>query len=247
MKLEISPLEMLPHHLRATADFLNALASGESGAVVLEAPKSPAVVTGAADAPPPPPPLVEDTASGASDTSSTANSNNASNPSGAIDTAELDKNGLPWDGRIHSGTKGKNQDGSWKALRNVNKDIVPGVEAELRALVGNAPATGATTGASTSTATPASGAASTDTPPPPPPVPDDAPPPPPVLDGVTFGDVFKHVTALQKHADGNKLPQELLNEALSMVGLSTMAEFMKNKDKAPDLMDAINLLVPEGV
>jgi len=137
----------------------------------------------------------------------------------------------------------------WRGVAGVNKDIIPGVEAELRALLGNVTttATGATTGGSGSTAIPAPDAAQTnDAPPPPPPLADDTPPPPPVIEGaVDFGQVFQRVTALQKHADGNKLPQEMLNEALSMVGLSTMAEFMKNKDKAPELMDAINLLVGE--
>jgi hypothetical protein len=46
---------------------------------------------------------------------------------------ELDKNGLPWDERIHAGTKSKKADGSWKAKRGVDKDFVAQVEAELRA------------------------------------------------------------------------------------------------------------------
>lgn len=241
MKIEINLLETPPAALLKLANFLQLMAGSEPGA----APKPQAAATGADNAAPPPPPLAETTASDAATTSSTASTTSAASQSGAIDTADLDKNGLPWDGRIHSGSKGKNQDGSWKALRGVDKDIVPGIEAELRALVGNSAAAGNTAAAaSTSTASPAQDA--DDAPPPPPPLTDDVPPPPPVEGGVTFGDVFKHVTALQKHADGNKLPQELLNQALDMVGLASMAEFMKNKDKAPDLMDAINLLVPGG-
>lgn len=53
---------------------------------------------------------------------------------------ELDKHGLPWDGRIHAGTKRKNADGSWTAKRGVDPALVATVEAELRQVMGAAPA-----------------------------------------------------------------------------------------------------------
>ncbi len=47
---------------------------------------------------------------------------------------ELDKNGLPWDERIHSGGKErKNADGSWRAKRGVDANLVAQVTAHLRA------------------------------------------------------------------------------------------------------------------
>lgn len=50
---------------------------------------------------------------------------------------ELDANGLPWDGRIHSSNRGLMADGTWKYKRGVDRDkLVPEVEAELRALMG---------------------------------------------------------------------------------------------------------------
>lgn len=49
---------------------------------------------------------------------------------------ELDKNGLPWDGRIHGSTRAKNADGSWRQKRNTPPDLVANVEAELRAAMG---------------------------------------------------------------------------------------------------------------
>lgn len=53
--------------------------------------------------------------------------------------AELDKNGLPWDARIHSGTKARNADGSWRQRRGLNDPaLIARVEGELRALAGNA-------------------------------------------------------------------------------------------------------------
>ncbi len=54
---------------------------------------------------------------------------------------ELDKHGLPWDNRIHAGTKRKNADGSWTAKRGVDPALVSAVEAELRQVMGAAPAT----------------------------------------------------------------------------------------------------------
>lgn len=51
-------------------------------------------------------------------------------------TIDLDKNGLPWDVRIHAGTKRKNADGTWTARRGTDAAVVAQVEAELRAVMG---------------------------------------------------------------------------------------------------------------
>jgi len=49
---------------------------------------------------------------------------------------ELDSSGLPWDARIHAGTKSKKKDGTWTALRGLNDEgKVKQIEAELRATV----------------------------------------------------------------------------------------------------------------
>lgn len=65
----------------------------------------------------------------------------ASSAAGASSAGvELDKHGLPWDGRIHAGTKRKNADGSWTAKRGVDPALLAQVEAELRQVMG---ATGA--------------------------------------------------------------------------------------------------------
>jgi hypothetical protein len=45
---------------------------------------------------------------------------------------DTDANGLPWDERIHSGTKALNADGTWRTKRGVDKALVAEVEAELR-------------------------------------------------------------------------------------------------------------------
>jgi hypothetical protein len=52
-------------------------------------------------------------------------------PAGGV---ELDADALPWDERIHAGTKRKNADGRWTAKRGINDpDLVPRVVAQLRA------------------------------------------------------------------------------------------------------------------
>lgn len=59
-------------------------------------------------------------------------------PASPASAVELDKNGLPWDERIHAGTKAKNADGSWRQRRGLNDEaLVKRVEAELRQLVAN--------------------------------------------------------------------------------------------------------------
>lgn len=53
----------------------------------------------------------------------------------AVPGVTVDKNNLPWDARIHASSKALNADGSWRAKRGIDQAIVPGVEAELRALM----------------------------------------------------------------------------------------------------------------
>jgi hypothetical protein len=54
---------------------------------------------------------------------------------------ELDSDGLPWDSRIHAGSKGKlAKTKQWKKKRGVDQDLVDQVEAELRAAMSASPA-----------------------------------------------------------------------------------------------------------
>lgn len=52
---------------------------------------------------------------------------------GIAATGETDSNGLPWDERIHAGTKTQTQKGEWKKRKGVDAADVKRVEAELRA------------------------------------------------------------------------------------------------------------------
>lgn len=45
---------------------------------------------------------------------------------------EFDKDNMPWDERIHAGTKSKNADGRWKRKKGVEDSMVAAVEGELK-------------------------------------------------------------------------------------------------------------------
>lgn len=53
-----------------------------------------------------------------------------------VTNGEVDKNGLPWDERIHSSSKEKNKDGSWRIKKNVDAAFKAQVETSLRAVSG---------------------------------------------------------------------------------------------------------------
>ena len=61
-------------------------------------------------------------------------------PTSPVGGVETDTDGLPWDARIHAGTKNKNADGRWKAKKGINDPaFVERVKTELRQVMGNAP------------------------------------------------------------------------------------------------------------
>lgn len=54
-------------------------------------------------------------------------------PVAAIAPGELDVTGLPWDERIHAGTKTKTAAGNWKKRKGTDESTITAVEGELRA------------------------------------------------------------------------------------------------------------------
>lgn len=87
--------------------------------------------------------------------------------SGAPANVDVDKNGMPWDVRIHAGTKTKNADGTWRYKRGVQPASIKIVEDELRAVMALPNVASGASGATAST--PAAPNAATIAPPPPPP------------------------------------------------------------------------------
>lgn len=139
--------------------------------------------------------------------------------------ATVDKTGLPWDARIHSGKPTINADGTWKKRKGVTAPVVAAVEAELRG-----------------------GQASAQVPPPPPPAPTadaqvpaalsaaaaQVPPPPPAVPGAAVGAVTpppSPLTLLQRLAGavstGKVSFEEVLKEA-AMYGCSDLGQVSAN-------------------
>jgi hypothetical protein len=60
---------------------------------------------------------------------------NVTPPADAIEgeATELDASGLPWDERIHSSSKEKNKDGTWRSRRNLDEATKKKIEKQLRA------------------------------------------------------------------------------------------------------------------
>lgn len=94
----------------------------------------------------------------------------------AVDPTTLDKDGIPWDARIHAGTKTQNKDGTWKKLRNVDEVLYGQVHAELQEKYAGNHGTGTPNNGAASTASGIAGApdasnpaSSTPAAPPPPP------------------------------------------------------------------------------
>lgn len=61
----------------------------------------------------------------------------------ATGAVEVDSTGLPYDARIHSGSRKKNNDGTWAKRKNTPDATIAAVTAELRAAMAAGGATGA--------------------------------------------------------------------------------------------------------
>lgn len=147
---------------------------------------------------------------------------------GPASGGEIDRNGFPYDPRIHAGTKTKNKDGTWKYLRGVADSLVDEVENAYRAargLVAPAPATQtAPPPPPVSAPAPAEGSA-----PPPPPAAPDAP-------GVSFGQL---VARTQKLMQARTWLVPDMQAALKQVGLP---DFPSLKAR-PDLFGQFDALL----
>lgn len=133
----------------------------------------------------------------------------------------LDKAGLPWDERIHAGSRAKTADGSWRMKRGVDPAIVAQVEGELKALMGlPAPAI----------------------PPPPPPATIAAVPPPPAI----AEDRQSYVTLLSVASaaiNAKKLTAEQLANAVALAGVPSLPLLANRLDLVPQVMTAVKAII----
>lgn len=170
--------------------------------------------TNAASPPPPPPSF--DTVTAVADGHSVVNG------------IAVDKNGIPWDDRIHSGgapEKRMNQDGTWKKKKGVDEATIAAIVAELKAFASTPRAD------ATSAPPPPPPAVPADSVPPPPPAPADSgsappPPPPPAAAPATIAgsppertDFGKHVAWVSTQQNAGKLTADEVNAVLQGEGL----------------------------
>lgn len=183
----------------------------------------------------------------------------------------LDKDGLPWDDRIHSSSKAKNADGSWRLKRGVDTTLVTAVERELKALMGlpgpvnptlagavtiTAPAIVAQSDASAITQSMA-GTAPLAPPPapavpsvpnvPPPPPPASAPvaevpPPPPTVNGKAA--YISLVGRVGAAIAAGKITQVEINQVTEAAsGIPSLSQVPSRLDLLPQVEGAINALI----
>lgn len=144
---------------------------------------------------------------------------------------ELDKEGIPWDGRIHASTKTKTVEQVWKKKRGVEQAEVDRVVAELRTTM-MAPAPAPVTEASV---------------PPPPPAPapvteaavPPAPPAPPAPTGITFAEFMGHVTG---GVTSGRFTREAVAEACAKHGAVNLPGLINRTDLIPAVARELGLM-----
>lgn len=145
-------------------------------------------------------------------------------PAPPVPATSLDSAGLPWDERIHSSSKNTVADGTWRRKRGVDEALVASVEAELRALVGNAPAAGA--GAPTVESAPIA------------PVPPQVPPvaPVPAASGpTTFKELTDWLLGLTKAGKISPTDVTLVIQGLGVEGVSMLPHLANRLDLIPEV------------
>lgn len=164
-------------------------------------------------------------------------------PSTPASGVDVDKRGLPWDGRIHAGTKRKNADGSWSAKRGVDPTLVAQVEAELRAVMG-APAA-----APLAPAAPASQVAPIVPPPPLPsaPVVGAAPATTAAPNVAPSGDARQQFVGLVGRAStaiqGGKVTQAEVSQCCADAGVPALPLLANRLDLVPQVAAAVDALI----
>jgi hypothetical protein len=144
----------------------------------------------------------------------------------------LDTAGLPWDARIHTGSRAMNADGSWRRKRGVDEATIATVEGELKALM-SVPVE------------PASNVLPFTPAPPPPPaepvavaVAVPAPPPPPPTD--PFIGLIERISSL---VGAKAITMEQAQAAIVAAGGVSLPLMVSRPDLIPQVLSAINALV----
>jgi len=147
----------------------------------------------------------------------------------SFDPASLDKEGIPWDGRIHMSTKNRTVENVWKRKRNVPDEEYARVVAELR-VSQMAPA--APVVVPPPPPAPVAPAAPVAVPPPP-------PPPAPAATGVTFPEFMAHVTA---GVTSQRFTREDITDACVKCGVANLPGLINRPDLIPAVSRELGLI-----
>ena len=142
-------------------------------------------------------------------------------------SVELDKQGIPWDKRIHTPAKTKMVNGNWKVARNTPPKLVEQVTAELKAVMA-IPAPG-TVETKATTAIPSPAFA--------------PPPPPPALEvppTETFMTLINKITAA---VTAGKITQAQVIEAVQSVGIPSLPIVATRPDLVPTVGSIIDAML----
>lgn len=152
----------------------------------------------------------------------------------------VDKDGLPWDSRIHSDAAEKlAKTGYWKTKKNLPDGYKLQIEAELKAVM-NAGKTPAATAPAPVTATMATAAPTPAAPPAPSAAPAPAPAPSPAPAAAPAGNPFAEFTRwLVTHTKSGKLSQTDAVLEIQKQGLTQIPDLAKRPDLIPAVMAAL--------
>lgn len=163
----------------------------------------------------------------------TAYEDEEESPEEAFATPEgvsLDKNGFPWDERIHTGSRAINANGTWKLKRGVDKALVTSVEAELKQLMSvSAPAEPTPPTVEEPASTPIA--------------PLQPPPPPPAPPAPVVGDPYIALISRASELIGAKvIAMDQVKGIIEQAGGVSLALMKNRPDLIPQVLSAINML-----
>ena len=221
-------------HIPDSPELREAIANINPAAGKLELISDPAAAFGASDPPPPPATIIpQGPISPAGPMLVIPNPEPApAAPAPPATGATLDKDGLPWDARIHASTKTFNADGTWRKKRGVETTLIQTVEGELKKLM--------------AIPSPAAAAPTPPVPPPPPgPATTQAAPPPPAnateveLRMQFVGLVGRASAAIQN----GKLLDHELNSTCAFAGVGSLPLLGNRLDLVPQVAATIDQII----
>jgi hypothetical protein len=160
-------------------------------------------------------------------------------------TAQTDKAGLPWDGRIHSAAKSMNADGTWRAKKGIDKAYLAQIQEELRRVMA-IPSPLAPAPTAVAPPPPASVATTVAAPAPPPPLPP-APNAQIVMEPALMAQLHSAFVDLMGRTSAamaaNKISEEQVLRICQSVGITSLPMLGVRLDLVPSTASMIDAIV----